>query len=137
MKSIIDISNEDWNKFLEENNISYKDWKKILNSKEFKLAAGDVVNLKSDIYFKDKSDIHGFGIFAKKDINKNDIIGIAGQLKNGKSQRSYLGRFTNHSNLKNIIFQKSSNGNIVAVCSKNIKTGKEILADYRDHIKFN
>jgi len=137
MKSIINISNEDWNKFLQENNISYEDWKKILNSEEFKLAAGDVVDLKSDIYFKDKSDIHGFGIFAKKDINKNDIVGIAGGLKNNKHYRSYLGRFINHSNLKNVIFKKSSNGDTIAICIKNIELGEEILVDYRDHVKLN
>ena len=136
MKSIINTSNEDWDKFLKENNISYEHWKKILNSEEFKLAAGDVVDLKSDTYFKGKSDIHGFGIFAKKDINKNDIVGIAGQFKNGKNQRSYLGRFTNHSNLKNIVFKKN-NSDIIAVCIKDIKLGEEILADYRDHIKLN
>lgn len=137
MKSIIDISNEDWNKFLEENNISYENLKKILNSEEFKLAAGDVVNLESDIYFKDKSNIHGFGIFAKKNINKNDIIGVASGFKNNKKYRSYLGRFTNHSNLKNIIVKKVNNGDIIAICIKNIKLGEEILSDYRDHIKLN
>ena len=126
MKSIIDISNEDWNKFLEENNISYENLKKILNSEEFKLAAGDVVNLESDIYFKDKSNIHGFGIFAKKNINKNDIIGVASGFKNNKKYRSYLGRFT-----------KVNNGDIIAICIKNIKLGEEILSDYRDHIKLN
>lgn len=134
MKSIIDVSNEDWNKLLKENNINYEDLKKILNSEEFKLAAGDVVDLKSDIYFKDKSDIHGFGIFAKKDINKNDIIGIGIGYSDNKKYRSYIGRFANHSNLKNAMFKEFDNGNILALCVENIRSGKEILFDYRDHL---
>ena len=137
MKSIIEISNKDWDKFLEENNISYEDWKKMIYSEEMKVILGDVVNLKSDTYFKHKSDIHGFGIFAKKDIKKHDIIGIGAQLKNGKNQRSYLGRFTNHSNLKNIVFKTNDNNEVVGICIKNIKNGEEILADYRDHVKLN
>ena len=134
MKSIIDISNEDWNKLLKENNINYEDLKKILNSEEFKLAAGDVVDLKSDIYFKDKSDIHGFGIFAKKDINKNDIIGVGIGYSNNKKYRSYIGRFANHSNLKNAMFKEFDNGNVLALCVENIRSGEEILFDYRDHL---
>ena len=133
MKSITNISNEDWNKFLQENNISYEDWKKILNSEEFKLAAGDVVSLENDVYFKGKSDIHGFGIFAKKNINKNDVIGVAIGHSNNKRYRSYIGRFANHSNLKNAIFKEFDNGNVMALCVENICSGEEILFDYRDH----
>ena len=133
MKSIIETSKKDWNEFLKENNVSYENLKKILNSEEFKLAAGDIVDLKSDIYFKDKSDIHGFGIFAKKDINKNDMIGLGIGYSN-KKYRSYIGRFANHSNLKNAVFKKFDNGNVFALCVENIRSGEEILFDYRDHL---
>ena len=133
MVSIIDASNKDWSKLLDENNVKYEDLKKILNSDEFKRSAGNVIGIKTDMYIKRKSSIHGFGIFAKKDINKNDIIGIAGGLKNNKHYRSYLGRFTNHSNSKNIIFKELDSGDVIAVCIKNIKKDEEILVDYRDH----
>jgi len=133
MNSIIDISNEDWNKLLKENNINYEDLKKILNSEEFKLAAGDIVDLKSDIYFKDKSDIHGQGIFARENIKRGDTIGIVLGFKDKVKYRSYLGRFTNHSSLKNTVFKELEFGEAIAICVKEINVGEEILVDYRDH----
>ena len=133
MISIIDASNQDWNKLLDENNIKYENLKKVLNSDEFKRSAGDVVDVKTDMYIKSKSSIHGFGIFAKKNINKNDIIGIVLGFKNGEKYRSYIGRFTNHSNFKNAIFKELDSGDVIAVCIKNIKEDEEILVDYRDH----
>ena len=84
MVSIIDASNQDWNKLLDENNIKYENLKRVLNSDEFKRSAGNVIGIKTDMYIKSKSSIHGFGIFAKKDINKEDIIGIVLGFKNGE-----------------------------------------------------
>ena len=132
MKSIIETSKKDWNKLLEENNIKYKDLKKIFNSEEFKQQAGEVINIKNDFYFKGKSNVHGYGIFAKKYINNNDIIGIA--LSNTKEKyRTYIGRFTNHSSINNVAFKELKPGKVFAVSTKDIKSGEEILVNYRDH----
>ena len=137
MVSIIDASNQDWYKFIEENNLTTKDvdfyLNNILDTPEFNKTAGRVVNIKNDIYVKQVSSIHGFGIFAKKDINKGDDVGIVLGFENGEKYRSYIGRFTNHSNIKNTIFKELDSGDIIAVCIKNIEEGEEILVDYRDH----
>ena len=137
MVSIIDTSNQDWRKFMEENNLTTEDidfyLNSILDTPEFDKTVGKVINIKNNIYTKQVSSIHGFGIFAKKDINKNDIIGIVLGFENGEKYRSYIGRFTNHSNIKNTIFKELDSGNVIAVCTKNIKENEEILVDYRDH----
>ena len=137
MVSIIDASNQDWYKFMEENNLTTEDvdfyLNSILDTPEFDKTAGKVINIKNDTYTKKVSSIHGFGIFAKKDINKNDIIGIVLGFENDEQYRSYIGRFTNHSNIKNAIFKELDSGDVIAVCTKNIKEDEEILVDYRDH----
>ena len=113
MKSITNISNEDWNEFLKEVNFTTKDVEHYLNhvldTPEFNTIAGEVIDIENSVYIRGKSNIHGYGIFAKKDINKNDIIGIAIGHINNKRYRSYIGRFANHSNLKNAIFNKFRN----------------------------
>jgi len=133
MNSIIETSKKDWNELLKENNIKYKDLKKILNSQEFKQQVGEVINIKNDFYFKSKSSIHGLGIFAKKYIIKNDVIGIALSSTN-KKYRTYIGRFANHSNTNNIAFKELEPGKVFAVSTKDIKSGEEILVNYRDHL---
>ena len=137
MISIIYASNQDWIEFIKENNITTKDvdfyLNNILDTPEFDKTAGIVVDIKNDVYVKRKSGIHGFGIFAKKDISKNETIGVALGFNNGKKYRSYIGRFTNHSNLKNIIFEELECGDVIAICTKDIRGGEEMLVDYRDH----
>ena len=137
MVSITRTSNQDWNKFIKENDINIEDvdyyLKNVLDTPEFNKTYGKVYNIKNDTYVRKKSNIHGFGIFAKKDINKGEVIGIVcGVIKN-ENYRSYIGRFINHSNIKNVIFVKPNPDTIVALCVKNIKDGEEILVDYRDH----
>ena len=90
MNSIIEYSQKDWNKFLEENNITKQ---------------------QVDYYLNNILDTPAFD----------------------KEARSYLGRFTNHSSFKNIIFKEIDNGEVIAVCIKDIQLGEEILVDYRDH----
>ena len=137
MISITKASNEDWIRFIKENNFTTEDvdfyMNDMLDTPEHNKIAGKVIDIENDIYFKQKSSIHGYGIFAKKDINKNDIIGVALRFENNEKYRSYIGRFTNHSNSKNIIFKELDSGDVIAVCIKNIKEGEEILVDYRDH----
>ena len=137
MNSIIKASQKDWNKLLDEKNITKQEVEyylnNILDTPSFNEEAGKVININTDIYIKSKSNIHGNGVFAKKNIFKDNIVGIAMGFNNGKKYRSYLGRYTNHSNFKNIIFKEIDNSDIIAICIKNIKSGDELLVDYRDH----
>ncbi len=137
MISITKASNEDWIRFIKENNFTTEDvdfyLNNILDTPEFDKAVGKIVDIENDMYTKQESSIHGFGIFAKKDISKNETVGIALGFSNSEKYRSYIGRFTNHSNIKNAIFKELDSGDVVAICTKDIKGGEEILVDYRDH----
>ena len=137
MVSITRTSNQDWNKFIKENDINIEDvdyyLENVLDTPEFNKTYGKVYNIKNDTYVRKKSNIHGFGIFAKKDINKGEVIGIVCVVIKNENYRSYMGRFTNHSSIKNVSFIKTNPDTIVALCVKNIKDGEEILVDYRDH----
>ena len=137
MNSIINTSNKDWNNFIKENNITKKDvdfyLNNILDTPEFDKIAGRIIDIDNDIYNKKKSDIHGFGIFAKKDIYKDQIIGDVFFFVNKEKCRSYIARYTNHSNIKNAIFKELNDGSCICVCCKDIKKNEEILVDYRDH----
>tara|TARA_R100000700_G_C3177833_1_gene153230 strand:+ start:3302 stop:3727 length:426 start_codon:yes stop_codon:yes gene_type:complete len=137
MNLIIETSKKDWEKFLKEKNITKNQvdyyLKNILDTPSFDTKAGQVLNIENNQYEKRISTIHGFGIFAKKDIDKGETIGIAIGFINDKKYRSYIGRFTNHSNNKNCVFEQCESGNVFAVCIANIKKDQEILVDYRDH----
>tara|TARA_R110002020_G_scaffold119601_2_gene272848 strand:+ start:4616 stop:5011 length:396 start_codon:yes stop_codon:yes gene_type:complete len=92
---------------------------------------GKVIEFKSDLYYKQKSNIHGYGVFALKHIEKGDVIGI-GSIDN--KYKTTLGRFTNHSNLNNAMFYYLKNDDVVMVATKNIIKNTEILINYRDHV---
>ena len=133
MKSI----SKDWDHFLIDVGYGNKDveyyMKNIIDTPEFSVIAGKVIDIKNKIYYKAESTIHGQGVFAARNIKKGDAIGIAIGLENKTKYRSYLGRFTNHSSLKNTIFEELDSGEVVATCVKDIAVGEEILVDYRDH----
>ena len=128
---------KDWYLFLKSvghNEDSVKHYMdSVIDSPEFKAIAGNVINVKSEKYIKKASNIHGEGVFALKNIKKGDTIGVVLGFKNNKQYRSYLGRFTNHSNLKNTKFEKLNNQEVTAICLCDIEIGEEILVDYRDH----
>jgi len=105
----------------------------IIDSAEFKITAGEVIDIENETYIKKSSNIHGEGVFAVRDIKKGDTIGVVLGCKNNKKYRSYLGRFTNHSKLKNTKFEKLNNKEATAICLCDIRIGEEILVDYRDH----
>ena len=133
MKSI----SKDWDQFLTHVGYSDKDvehyMENIIDTPKFSVIAGRVVNIKNKTYYKAKSTIHGQGVFAARNIKRGDTIGVVIGLENKIKYRSYLGRFTNHSSLKNTIFEELDSGEVVATCVKNIEVGEEILVDYRDH----
>ena len=89
-----------------------------------------VIDVKTDRYYKNNSDIHGEGIFALKDIVKDDIIGL-GSIDN--VNKTFLGRYTNHSDNSNAMFYYLYNNDVVMVAMENINKDKEILINYRDH----
>ena len=92
---------------------------------------GVTIEFESDFYYKNKSNIHGYGVFALKNINKGDIIGV-GSIDN--KYKTTLGRFTNHSDLNNAMFYYLKNNDVVMLAIKNISKDTEILINYRDHV---
>ena len=92
---------------------------------------GVTIEFESDFYYKNKSNIHGHGVFALKNINKGDIIGV-GSIDN--KYKTTLGRFTNHSDLNNAMFYYLKNNDVVMLAIKNISKDTEILINYRDHV---
>ena len=92
---------------------------------------GSVAEFKSYMYYKDKSSIHGIGVFAKKDITKGEIIGLG--CIDGK-YKTILGRYTNHSDKNNAMFYYLYNNDVIMIAEKNIPKFNEILINYRDHV---
>ena len=121
----------DYDLWLKEMNISDKEAQLIMAE----LDVNHLLNTKSKIYHKNKSKIHGIGLFATNDINNKDFIGLA----NFKTKRTTLGRYTNHSNDEkaNIKFSILDSENIVAFAIKNIKKNEEILINYRHDYLIN
>tara|TARA_R110000737_G_scaffold342126_1_gene366644 strand:+ start:1086 stop:1499 length:414 start_codon:yes stop_codon:yes gene_type:complete len=130
-------TSKDWDQFLLDVGFSKKDvehyMESVIDTSEFSVIAGKVINIKNQTYHKSSSSVHGHGVFASKNIEKGDTIGIVIKLKDKIKYRSYLGRFTNHSNLKNTVFEELDSGEVIATCTKGIWVGEEILVDYRDH----
>jgi SET domain-containing protein len=89
----------------------------------------NVIELNNSNYYKGKSNIHGIGVFASKDIKKGDIIG---NVTINNKYRTTLGRWVNHHNIKNTIFYKIKN-DLIAIAEEDINKNQEILIDYRDH----
>tara|TARA_R100000234_G_C4955383_1_gene159274 strand:- start:463 stop:858 length:396 start_codon:yes stop_codon:yes gene_type:complete len=91
---------------------------------------GETIEFKSDFYYKKKSSIHGYGVFALNNIKKEDVIGV-GSIDN--KYKTILGRFTNHSDFNNAMFYYLKNNDIVMIATKDISKDTEILINYRDH----
>jgi hypothetical protein len=75
-----------------------------------------------------KSEIHGLGVFASRDILQNESIAPARRDR----KRCIAGRFTNHSHLPNAVFVATGvadHADMVALCD--IPAGLEITVDYR------
>ncbi len=85
---------------------------------------GETIN--TDIVIKDSS-IHGVGLFAKKDFNKNDYLfkGI-----HPTKEITHYASLINHSYKPNSYLLENKNGWFV-IALKHIKNGDEITADYR------
>ena len=91
----------------------------------------NVIDVKTDKYYKGNSNIHNKGIFALKNIVKDDIIGL-GSIDN--INKTFLGRYTNHSDNSNAMFYYLFNDDVIMVALENIDKDEEILINYRDHV---
>ena len=124
---------KDYIKLLKEFDVSNKnvlDWMEIMD-------IDNLIEIKSNKYYKSKSKIQGFGLFASKKFIKGEYIGIVTLNK----KRTTLARFTNHSDFPNIEFDFYFNKDYteiqaVAYALKTIKKHKELLVNYR-HKKLN
>lgn len=86
------------------------------------------ISKKNFQYEKKKSNIHGFGVFATNDIEKNQK-GLAAKILDNGFYYTNLGKYLNHSknpNVKIII----KNMKVIVVPLRKIKKGEEIICDY-------
>ena len=90
----------------------------------------EVLDIDFTSVVRKESDIHGYGMFAKKNIYDEDVIGIA--FVDGRYKTS-IGRYTNHANNPNVKFLYIDNKNIIAVAVGYIKEGEELFVDYSSH----
>ena len=92
-------------------------------------------NIFSKKYVIKKSKINGIGIFANKNIKKNELIDIAftifineNNLKD--SIISYFGSKINHCTINDNSYLKKSGNDYYLYAKKNIKKGEEITSNY-------
>ncbi len=93
--------------------------------------SGEIIEFKSDFYYKAKSNIDGHGVFALKNIPKGNVIGVGGI---DNRYKTILGRYINHHNNNNARFYYLENDDVVLVAEVDIQKSTEILVDYRDHV---
>lgn len=88
-------------------------------------------------YKTDISPIAGKGIFAKKDIPKDNTIGLAiikkrnTGIPNKDYKRKKLGKYVNHSPKPNLKLKKKIN-KIYYISKKKIKKGEELTINYNN-----
>jgi len=79
-------------------------------------------------YSVKKSDIQGKGVFALKNLEKGELVGIAAWLQN--LQRTELGKHLNHQNKHNAAI-KSENNILNIYTNSAINKGDEITVNYK------
>ena len=109
---------------LKDFNITKKDLETITKT-------GEILEFYSKLYEKRKSNIHGYGVFAKRNISKGDVIGL-GTID--VYYKTTLGRYTNHSDDNNAKFYFLQNNDMIMVAEEDIIIGSEILINYRHHV---
>lgn len=115
---------------LKEHNINIDDLNRYINSKEFELKAGPVVDDKNKNYIVKESSIEGLGVFATRQIVKGEHIGYGIINKT----RTLAGRYVNHSAYHNAKFYYfKDNDNMILIADKIINQGEEIVTNYRHH----
>lgn len=115
---------------LKEYNINLDELNRYIDSKEFELKAGPVVDDNNKNYKLKKSNIQGLGIFATRKIKKKEVIGY-GKINN---TRTLAGRYVNHSLNNNAKFYSfRDNDNMILIAERKILKGEEIVTNYRHH----
>ena len=87
---------------------------------------GPVIRMKSHTAYCKQSEVHGYGMFAKKEIAKDGY--------DTNKYTTYLGRYTNHSNYPNICFLYNETNDLVAKATQAITKGEELFLNYSLHI---
>jgi hypothetical protein len=95
---------------------------------QIKLILKEETSSKDFDYEKKKSDVHGIGLFATKDINKKQK-GLMIEISNKGYLYTNLGKYMNHSKDPNVKLV-SDNNQIFAIPLREIKKGEEIVCDY-------
>jgi len=119
----------DWDLFLKE----YDATEEMVEEYNKRMDVNHLVDLPTDLYYKDKSPIHGYGIFASRKINENDSIGVVAYTTH---VRSFLGRYGNHDKNNNAkcVFVRHPTILATMFAVKDIKKNEEIVCNYRHHI---
>jgi SET domain-containing protein len=87
--------------------------------------------------FVKKSNIHGVGMFAINQINKDKAIGKLFVMFKGLYHFTRMSTFVNHSASPNCTLTLDENKNIVMLSKEKINTGDELTCNYRDLLKLN
>lgn len=123
-----EVDREDYKRVLVENNTNEK-WARNL-SENPRTWSDDMVG--DTGYYIADSVIEGKGVFADKDYDVGDFIGVT---RLGV-MRTPMGRYTNHSINPNCVFRAEPN-RIVAIAARTIYEGEEITVCYRLARKVN
>ena len=85
-----------------------------------------------------KSDINGKGVFASKDFEKGELVGMAvtdeeavTDTVNFRDARTKLGKYLNHQNKENAAL-KSENNTLNIYTNVPIRKGEEITVNYKN-----
>ncbi|TAM02190.1 MAG: SET domain-containing protein-lysine N-methyltransferase [Paraburkholderia sp.] len=93
----------------------------------------DQINVPIETLELRDSLIAGRGMFAKRDFNPDEFIAPA----RVKGFRTPAGRYLNHSAKPNARFVDLFNGNLALVANRLIRSGDEVVVDYRQAMRVN
>jgi hypothetical protein len=117
---------KDWDNLLLELDLTKEDedsWMKYIDSDEFLELTGGISTEDNENFYLAKSALHGKGLFAKRDLKANELIGYV-SLNN---KRTLIARYTNHSDSNNATINNNT-----LYTEVDIKKDKEILINYRN-----
>lgn len=111
---------EDYQAFLDENGLTDEDILAVSN-------ADPVLYLDCDSLVVEPSPIHGFGVFAAKQIRKGAPIAPALLV----GCKTTFGRYVNHSGTPNAVLVVVDANNVTLAATETIEEGTEITVNYR------
>ena len=92
----------------------------------------NLIEIESNLYYKKQSKTHGIGLFAGKDLEEEEYIGIV----RFNNKRTTLARWINHSRNGNVDFLPYNNKkypeiSFICVSIRKIKKNTELKINYR------